>query len=90
MFRDRILQLQHSFPEDFLDKDGHRFWTGSKRYPRAGVLDVFEPQHMEFLIAAANLLAVNFGIQVPIVLAGVFAAVDPFYFLHLHLRSGCL
>ncbi|DAZ99569.1 TPA: hypothetical protein N0F65_001397, partial [Lagenidium giganteum] len=65
-FRDRILQLIHSFPEDHQTSSGEKFWSGAKRFPQA--LTEFNPQdplHLNFVRATANILAVCFGIQPP-------------------------
>ncbi|KDO35490.1 hypothetical protein SPRG_00337 [Saprolegnia parasitica CBS 223.65] len=65
LFRDRILQLIHNFPEDHLTKTGERFWSGAKRFPQAATDLNFEdfPNHLDFVRSAANLYAVNFGLQ---------------------------
>ncbi|OQR97624.1 ubiquitin activating enzyme, E1 family [Achlya hypogyna] len=65
LFRDRILQLIHNFPEDHQTKTGERFWSGAKRFPQAATDLNFEdfPFHLDFVRSAANLYAVNFGLQ---------------------------
>ncbi|CAK4441626.1 unnamed protein product [Aphanomyces euteiches] len=64
MFRDRILQLIHNFPEDHLTKTGERFWSGAKRFPQAATaIDFTNSYHVDFIRSVANLYAVNFGLQ---------------------------
>ncbi|OQR92773.1 ubiquitin activating enzyme, E1 family [Thraustotheca clavata] len=65
LFRDRILQLIHNFPEDHLTKTGEKFWSGAKRFPQAATELNFEdfPYHLDFIRSVANLYAVNFGLQ---------------------------
>uniref|UniRef100_A0A7S1GCU7 Ubiquitin-activating enzyme E1 C-terminal domain-containing protein n=1 Tax=Bicosoecida sp. CB-2014 TaxID=1486930 RepID=A0A7S1GCU7_9STRA len=62
LFRDRILNLIHNFPEDHKLEDGSPFWSGAKRFPTAAHLDLDDEVHMAFIIATANILAVNMGI----------------------------
>lgn len=66
LFRDRILQLVHNFPEDHLTNSGEKFWSGAKRFPKA--LEAFDPQdplHLYFVRSTANILAVCYGLQAP-------------------------
>ncbi|KAF0697402.1 Aste57867_11882 [Aphanomyces stellatus] len=64
LFRDRILQLIHNFPEDHLTKSGERFWSGAKRFPQAATaIDFTNTYHADFIRSVANLYAVNFGLQ---------------------------
>lgn len=64
-FRDRILNLTHENPEDAVTREGTPFWSGHKRFPSAAVFDVENNMHMQFVIAAANILACNYGIVPP-------------------------
>ncbi|RHY30577.1 hypothetical protein DYB32_006975 [Aphanomyces invadans] len=64
LFRDRILQLIHNFPEHHQTKSGEKFWTGAKRFPQAATdMDFSNTYHVDFVRSAANLFAVNFGLQ---------------------------
>ncbi|TMW66101.1 hypothetical protein Poli38472_003866 [Pythium oligandrum] len=66
LFRDRILQLIHNFPEDHMTNSGERFWSGAKRFPQA-ILE-FDPEdtlQLNFVRSTANILAVCFGLQPP-------------------------
>ncbi|CAM9908172.1 unnamed protein product, partial [Discosporangium mesarthrocarpum] len=66
LFRDRILQLTHSIPEDHINSAGERFWTGAKRFPQAATLDCgCNEQHLLFVMAAANILAAASGVVLP-------------------------
>ena len=61
-FTNSIKQLLYIFPKDYVDKDGHPFWSGPKRAPDAVELDVTAPLHLHFLSACANLVAFNTGV----------------------------
>lgn len=61
-FRDSIAQLIHSFPEDAVTNEGTPFWSGTKRAPQPAEFDVNDPLHLDFIVAAANLRAYNYGI----------------------------
>lgn len=64
LFRDRILDLTHQFPADYVDeKTQEPFWSGAKRFPTPITFDPADPTHMGFLLTAANLYAVAFGLQ---------------------------
>ncbi|RHY60945.1 hypothetical protein DYB34_002994 [Aphanomyces astaci] len=66
LFRDRILQLIHNFPEDHQTKTGEKFWSGAKRFPQAATaVDFGNVYHADFIRSVANLYAVNFGLQPP-------------------------
>ena len=62
LFRDKIYDLTAKYPEDATTTDGQPFWTGAKRFPAAAVVDTSDPLHMNFIIACANIYAVNFGL----------------------------
>ncbi|CAM9696526.1 unnamed protein product [Ascophyllum nodosum] len=62
LFRDRVLQLVHNFPEDHETETGEKFWTGAKRFPRAAHLNVADQQHTSFVLSSANLLAAACGL----------------------------
>ena len=57
-------QLLHNFPKDQKTASGQPFWSGHKRFPEALKFDASDPTHMAFIVAAANLRAYNYGIQV--------------------------
>jgi ubiquitin-activating enzyme E1 len=61
-FTNSIKQLLHIFPKDYVDKDGHPFWSGPKRAPDVVELDPSDPLHLHFISACANLIAFNTGI----------------------------
>ncbi|BGP04236.1 E1 ubiquitin-activating protein [Rhodotorula toruloides] len=58
-----IKQLLFSLPKDLLTKEGTPFWSGPKRAPEPLQFDYNNPTHMEFIVAAANLHAYNYGLM---------------------------
>lgn len=63
LFRDDILQLLYNFPPDAKTSTGAPFWAPPKRQPNAAHLDLNNTTHLEFLTAAANLRAFNYGLK---------------------------
>ncbi|SCU64319.1 ubiquitin-activating enzyme E1, putative [Trypanosoma equiperdum] len=67
LFRDRILDLQRSFPKDAKKKNGEKFWSGHRKYPTPLEVNIkalsSDPDVVEFLISAANLFACMYGIH---------------------------
>ena len=61
-FTNSIKQLLHIFPKDYVDKDGHPFWSGPKRAPDVVDIDTSDEIHIHFISACANLIAFNVGI----------------------------
>ncbi|GAA5966053.1 hypothetical protein JCM8115_004913 [Rhodotorula mucilaginosa] len=62
-FSNEIKQLLFSLPKDLLTKEGTPFWSGPKRAPDALQFDINNPIHMDFIVAAANLHAYNYGLK---------------------------
>ncbi|CAF1276826.1 unnamed protein product [Adineta ricciae] len=56
-FHNTIGQLLHNFPHDQVTAKGERFWSGNKRCPHVLEFDVNNPTHLDFIVAASNLLA---------------------------------
>lgn len=64
MFRDKIVSLITSYPENTVDTKGRPFWSETKRFPRAvNIFDVHDENHLSFLMGTANLLAVVRGLR---------------------------
>jgi ubiquitin-activating enzyme E1 len=70
-FNNKIQQLLTVFPPDSKDNTGTPFWSGPKRPPEPIEFDAKDPLHLDFVIAAANLRAFNYGIR---------GETDPAYF----------
>ena len=62
-FNNAIQQLLFNFPKDSTTASGAPFWSGPKRAPDPLKFDAANPTHLNFVIAAANLHAFNYGIK---------------------------
>merc|ERR1712137_911200 len=62
-FNSNIQQLLFNFPPDLITSSGTPFWSGAKRAPTPVKFDPNEQLHMDFVIAAANLRAFNYGLK---------------------------
>ncbi|KAK4706052.1 ubiquitin-activating enzyme E1, partial [Phenoliferia sp. Uapishka_3] len=62
-FGNEIKQLLHSLPKDLMTKEGTPFWSGPKRAPEPLAFDYNNQTHLDFIIAAANLHAFNYGLK---------------------------
>lgn len=70
LFNNQIRQLLHNFPEDQVTSSGTKFWSGSKRCPKPLTFEINQKcedaemfNHLDFVVAAANLRASMFGIK---------------------------
>jgi len=63
LFHNSIAQLLYNFPLDMATSNGTPFWSGPKRPPMALAFSSEEPLHIDFIIAAANLRAFNYGLK---------------------------
>ncbi|CAF4856887.1 unnamed protein product [Rotaria sp. Silwood1] len=61
-FYNNIAQLLYNFPLDHVTKTGERFWSGNKRCPHPIEFDVSDKTHLDFIVAASNLIAYIYGI----------------------------
>ena len=52
-----IRDLLSIFPEDHLDKEGAKFWSGPKRAPSPIPFDANNEMHLLFVMTYANLIA---------------------------------
>lgn len=70
IFNNQIRQLLYNFPPDQVTSSGQKFWSGSKRCPKALQFDPEECDvdagnmfnHLEFVMTAANLKAQMYGL----------------------------
>ncbi|KZT12539.1 ubiquitin activating enzyme [Laetiporus sulphureus 93-53] len=62
-YNNSIRQLLYSLPKDAVTSTGQPFWSGPKRAPDALTFDPNDPIHLQFIIAAANLHAYNYGLR---------------------------
>ncbi len=58
-----IQQLLYNFPKDAKTTTGAPFWSGPKRAPNVLIFDINDSNHFDFVVAAANLRAFNFGLK---------------------------
>lgn len=58
----QIKQLLFNFPPDQQTSTGTPFWSGPKRCPHPLVFDADVEMHLDYVVAAANLRALNYGI----------------------------
>ena len=72
-FDHSIRDLLYTFPLDAKDKEGNPFWSGPKRAPAPVVFDPENPNHSNFILPYANLIAVACGIPENRDLASVVA-----------------
>ncbi|CAF3992829.1 unnamed protein product [Rotaria sordida] len=56
-FHNTIAQLLYNFPYDHITSKGDRFWSVNKRCPHVLKFDVNNELHLDFIVAASNLLA---------------------------------
>jgi len=62
-FHSSIAQLLHNFPLDMTTSSGAPFWSGPKRPPTPLAFDIENKHHIDFILAAANLRAFNYGLK---------------------------
>lgn len=64
-FNHDIQQLLYNFPEDAVTSNGGAFWSGPKRAPKPLKFDINNPDHFDFIVGGANLLAFIYGLKEP-------------------------
>ncbi|KAI5785600.1 hypothetical protein DFH27DRAFT_264961 [Peziza echinospora] len=62
-FNNAIQQLLFNFPKDSVNSTGTPFWSGPKRAPEPLTFDPEKKEHFDFVVAAANLHAFNYGLK---------------------------
>lgn len=62
-YNNNIRQLLFSLPEDAVTSSGQPFWSGPKRAPKPITFNPDDDIHMEYVMAAANLHAFNYGLK---------------------------
>jgi ubiquitin-activating enzyme E1 len=62
-YKNAIMQLLYNFPRDSTNASGVPFWSGPKRAPDPLDFNELDPLHMQYVVAAANLHAFNYGIK---------------------------
>jgi len=63
LYHNSIAQLLHNFPIDMETSSGAPFWSGPKRPPAPLAFDSANELHIDFILAAANLRAFNYGLK---------------------------
>ncbi|PVG03605.1 putative UBA1-ubiquitin-protein ligase, E1-like enzyme [Serendipita vermifera] len=62
-YNTEIQQLLYSLPKDSVNDNGIPFWSPPKRAPDALKFDAKNPVHLDYIVAAANLHAFNYGLH---------------------------
>ncbi|KYQ94030.1 ubiquitin activating enzyme E1 [Tieghemostelium lacteum] len=62
-YNNNIEQLLYNFPKDMMTNNGIPFWSGPKRAPTPIKFDINNALHYDFVVAAANLRAYNYGLK---------------------------
>ncbi|KAJ2770047.1 E1 ubiquitin-activating protein [Coemansia nantahalensis] len=62
LYNNTIQQLLFNFPKDSVSSSGQPFWAPPKRAPDAIAFDPKDELHVDFVVAAANLHAFNYGL----------------------------
>ncbi|KAF8665805.1 hypothetical protein AX16_000249 [Volvariella volvacea WC 439] len=62
-YNNDIRQLLFSLPKDAVTSTGQPFWSGPKRAPDPLIFNPNDPLHLDYIIAAANLHAFNYGLR---------------------------
>ncbi|XP_065509365.1 LOW QUALITY PROTEIN: ubiquitin-like modifier-activating enzyme 1 [Caloenas nicobarica] len=61
-YSNNIRQLLHNFPPGQKTNSGTLFWSGPKRCPHPLTFDPDNALHLDYVVAAANLLAQSYGL----------------------------
>lgn len=63
-YNNQIRQLLFNFPQDQITSSGQPFWSGPKRCPVPLQFDINNQLHIDYIVAAANLKAKIYGINI--------------------------
>jgi len=64
LYVNKINQLLHNFPIDYVDQHGTPFWSSSKRPPSPIYYDAEKPIHLDFIVSGSFLKAYTSGITI--------------------------
>ncbi|PVU87282.1 hypothetical protein BB559_006126 [Furculomyces boomerangus] len=84
LFDHTIQQLLFNFPRDSLTSSGQLFWSPPKRAPSHIAFHPDDPRQVDFILAASNLRAANYGIlgtNDPDYIRNVASSVEPVPFV---------
>jgi len=62
-YNNQIRQLLFNFPADHTISSGALFWSGPKRCPHPLTFDVYNVQHLDYIVSGANLRAEMYGLE---------------------------
>jgi len=62
LFRDLVNQIIKKYPEDHVDDEGNRFWSGNRIYPQPHKFDINRKTDLDFIVAFSHVWADVVGI----------------------------
>ena len=63
LYRNRIMQLRHKFPQDTRTSAGDSFWSGTKRFPTPLALDFSDAMQAAFITTSTRLRGSLYGLS---------------------------